>query len=27
LSWLDPENIPDDIDQILKAVKADGLLK
>ena len=27
LSWLEPYNIPDDIDQILKAIKADGLLK
>ena len=27
LSWLDPENIPDDIDQLLKGAKAEGLLK
>lgn len=27
LSWLDPEHIPEDIDQILKGLKADGLLK
>lgn len=27
LSWLEPYYIPDDIDQILKAIKADGLLK
>lgn len=27
LSWLDPENIPENIDQILKGLKADGLLK
>ena len=27
LSWLEPDNIPDDIDQILKGVKAEGLLK
>lgn len=27
LSWLEPENIPDNIDQLLKALKADGLLK
>ena len=27
LSWLEPENIPDDIDLILKGIKAEGLLK
>lgn len=27
LSWLEPYHIPDDIDQILKAIKTDGLLK
>lgn len=26
-SWLDPENIPNDIDLIMKAIKAEGLLK
>ena len=26
-SWLEPENIPDDIDSILKGIKAEGLLK
>ena len=27
LSWLEPENIPDDIELILKGIKAEGLLK
>lgn len=27
LSWLDPENIPDEIDLILKGIKAEGLLR
>lgn len=27
LSWIEPDNIPDDIDVILKSLKAEGLLK
>lgn len=27
LSWLEPENIPDDIDLVLKGLKAEGLLR
>ncbi|QOW10836.1 deoxyuridine 5'-triphosphate nucleotidohydrolase [Kaistella flava (ex Peng et al. 2021)] len=27
LSWIDPENIPDNIDLLLKGIKAEGLLK
>lgn len=27
MSWIDPENIPDDIDLILKGIKAEGLLR
>ena len=27
MSWMDPENIPDDIDLILKGIKAEGLLR
>ena len=27
LSWFDPENIPDQIDLVLKGIKAEGLLR